>query len=404
MKPLSLFIAFLFSLAFYAQAQVNLVVNPSFEILIACPNSANQLDSADGWHKLLAGGGGTPDIFNICCTFPSVCGVPTQTMIHSSQYPHSGNGYSGMDVARSTELDNWREYIQTKLQKKLTANHIYCVTFYVSLAEISSAYITTLGAYLDNGNVSAPQPHGIASVMPQIYNITQPLMDSINWMKIEGSFTANGTEEYLTIGNFFTDNLSGIGVIGSPTYWTSYYYIDDVSVVEINLSAYAGNDTLVHNPGDSVFIGRPSEVGLDEDCIWFVDGIAIDTIAGLWVKPDSTTTYILEQTICGNVSHDTITVTVSGVGVDEYQNTNQWVKVYPNPSDGDITIQYKFLGTDKCEIVLYDVFGRKVYTQPLPSDATSVTLNAPSLPGGVYYYRATQAQKSIGKGKLVVIK
>jgi len=403
MKPLSLFIAFLFSLAFYAQAQVNLVVNPSFEDLIECPSGGNQIDSAKGWSTPIGGGGGNPDLFNVCCTDPFVCGVPLNSGNSSFQYPHSGNGYAGLDAILGSNLDNWREYIQSMLLKPLTQGNIYCVSFYVSLSDQSNAYIKPLGAYIDNGSISVIPPNGIAMVTPQVYNTTQVLNDKQVWIKIEGSFTALGNEQYITLGNFFTDANSDLVLIGAPTSWGSYYYIDDVSVIDASLPAFAGNDTLIH-PGDSVFIGRPSEVGLDEDCIWFVDGIPIDTIAGMWVKPDSTTTYILEQTICGNVSHDTITVTVSGVGVDEYQNSNQWVKVYPNPSDGDITIQYKFLGTDKCEFELYDVFGRKVYTHPLPSDATSFSLNGTFLSSGVYYYRATQGQKSIGKGKLVVIK
>ncbi len=403
MKPLSLFIALLFSLAFYAQAQVNLVVNPSFELLYSCPNSTNQIDSAIGWSTPIGGGGGNPDLYNFCCTDPTACGVPSQTQFHTFQYPHSGNGYAGTDVILSGAPDNFREYIQSKLSRKLIADIRYCVTFYCSLSDQSSAYITTLGSYLDDGSVSAPTLFGLAIVSPQIYNTAQPLRDTSNWMKIEGSFIATGIEEYITIGNFFTYNLSGIGIIGSPTSWWSYYYIDDVSVIDANLSPFAGKDTLIH-PGDSVFIGRQPEVGLDEDCIWFVDGIAIDTSAGLWVKPDSTTTYILEQTICGNVTHDTITVTVSGVGVDEYRWGRGLVKVYPNPSDGDITIQYKLMGTDKGEFELYDVFGRKVYAHPLPSDGISFILNGTYLSNGVYYYRVTQGQKSMGKGKVVVIK
>ncbi len=395
MKPLSLFIAFLFSLAFYAQAQVNLVVNPSFEELYGCPSGYAQIDSAIGWGTLINSGGGTPDLFHVCCTSPSVCGI-------ANQYPHSGQGFSGIQVLSGTTA-NYREYLQSKLVRKLNAGDRYCVTYFTSLWDSANAYIKPMGAYFDDGNVSAPIPMGLATVTPQVYNTLILLNDKVNWMKIEGSFIAHGNEQYITLGNFFPDSLSDIGIIGTPSSWWSYYCIDDVSVIDANLPAFAGNDTLIH-PGDSVFIGRQPEVGLDEDCIWFVDGIAIDTIAGLWVKPDSTTIYILEQTICGNVSHDTITVTVSGVGVDEYQNTNQWVKVYPNPSDGDITIQYKFLGTDKCEFELYDVFGRKVYAHPLPSDATSVTLNGTFLSSGVYYYRTTQGQKSIGKGKLVVIK
>ena len=310
-------------------AQINIVTNPSFEILSTCPSSIDQIDSAIGWNTPLSGGG-SPDLYNVCCTAPPLCGVPSQTNFHTFQYPHSGNEYAGIDVAICYYVDNWREYIQSKLRKKLSAGHIYCVTFYASLSDQGLAFIRPLGAYLDNGSITAPAPYGLATVTPQIYNTSQLLNDTVNWMKVEGSFTAIGTEEYITIGNFFSDSASNIGMFGTPSDWFSYYYIDDVSVIDANLPAFAGNDTLIY-PGDSIFIGRQPEVGLNEDCIWFINGLPKDTIAGMWVKPDSTTTYILEQTICGNVRWDTVTVSVSGVGIEDYFNEAAF-KIYPNPA------------------------------------------------------------------------
>ena len=37
--------------------QVNLVSNPSFEIIYSCPSGANQLDTAVGWSTPINGGG-----------------------------------------------------------------------------------------------------------------------------------------------------------------------------------------------------------------------------------------------------------------------------------------------------------------------------------------------------------
>jgi hypothetical protein len=338
MKRFYLSIIFLLSIINYSNGQVNYVFNPGFEILYSCPSGGSQIDTATGWSHLMAGGGGSPDLFHICCTYPPICGVPYQSGWNSFQNTHSGNGYAGIYVIKSTEPDNYRELIQSKLVRKLKAGTRYCVKYYSSLREGTSAYITTLGAYLDNGDIMAlswiglPYANSLMQpAIPQVYNATQPLNDSINWMKIEGSFVANGTEEYITVGNFFTDTPSGVVVMYQHTYWFSYYYIDDVSVIETSLPAYAGNDTIIHNVGDSVFIGRQPEVGLNEDCIWFVNGVPIDTIAGMWVKPDTTTTYVLQQDICGNVKYDTVTVTVSGVGIGEY-GWGRKIRVYPNPA------------------------------------------------------------------------
>ena len=155
MKPLSLFIALLFSLAFYVQAQVNLVVNPSFEDLYGCPTGFYQIDSAVGWHIPLAGGGGNPDLYNSCSPQSTNVGVPINNYNWSFQNPHSGNGYTGIDVIASFAIDSAREYIQSQLIKKLKSGSVYCVKFYATLIDNASASIKTLGAYLDDGSVYA---------------------------------------------------------------------------------------------------------------------------------------------------------------------------------------------------------------------------------------------------------
>ena len=200
-------------------------------------------------------------------------------------------------------------------------------------------------------------------------------------MKVEGSFVAAGTEEYITLGNFFPDSLSGIGFFGSPIYWIIYYYIDDVSVINTNLPAYAGNNTLIH-PGDSVFIGRQPEIGLNEDCIWFVNGLPIDTIAGMWVKPDSTTTYILEQTICGNVKWDTVTVIVSGVGIATYTNSSKGIMIYPNPATNMLNIESS---TKFSQLIVTDILGNVLIRQLVYNKAVSVDVS--ELSKGLYFVK-----------------
>ena len=380
-RNIALGVIFMITLNAISFAQINLVTNPSFEMIYSCPNGANEIDSAIGWSTPKNGGGGNPELFNSCCTNPFYCGVPLNYLNSSFQYPHSGNSYAGIDVIDYFYPDDFREYIQSKLKKKLSAGHLYCVKFYTSLLDFSTAYIKLLGAYLDNGSVSASTHLGLISVLPQVYNTLQPLNDTINWMKIEGSFIATGNEEYITLGNFFTDSISGLDFFGIPTHWHSYYYIDDVSVIDANLPAYAGNNTLIH-PGDSVFIGRQLEVGLNEDCIWYLNGLPIDTIAGLWVKPDSTTTYIVQQTICGNVKYDTVTVIVSGVGIEIYTNDSKGLVLYPNPASNLLNIEST---TKFSQLIISDVLGNVVIRQQVYNHAVSIDISG--LSKGLYFVK-----------------
>ena len=380
-RYLALSVIFMITLNVISFAQINLVSNPSFEMIYSCPNGANEIDSAIGWSTPKNGGGGNPELYNSCCTNPYWCGVPLNYHNSSFQYPHTGNSYAGIDVIESSRPDDGREYIQSKFKKKLSAGHTYCVKFYASLSDYSRAYIKLLGAYLDDGSVSAPSLFGLASVTPQIYNTLQPLTDTINWMKIEGSFIATGNEEYITLGNFFTDSVSGLGFFGTPTYWHSYYYIDDVSVIDASLPAYAGKDTLIHY-GDSIFIGRQPEVGLNEDCIWFVNGLPIDTIAGLWVKPDSTTTYVLMQTICSNVSYDTVTVSVYGTGIESYAKDGKGITLYPNPATNTLNIESI---TKFSQLLISDVLGNVVIKQQVNNHTVSVDVRG--LGKGLYFVK-----------------
>ncbi len=361
-------------------AQVNLVSNPSFEIITSCPNYYGQIDTALGWSTLKEGGGGSPDLFHVCCTNP-YCGVPQNSGNSCFQYPQSGNAYCGILVAACFQVDYHREYIQSKLIRSLMPGHIYCVSFYTNLTDGSNAYIKPLGAYFDDGSVSAPSFFGLAIAIPQVYNNIQQIDDTINWIKIEGSFVATGNEEYITLGNFFTDVACDIGFFGSPSFWYSLYNIDDVSVIDAGLPAFAGNDTVIY-PGDSVFIGRQPEIGLNEDCIWRIGELNIDTVAGMWVKPDSTTTYILQQTICGNVTYDTITVHVWYTGIEDYANS-KGITIFPNPASQTLTVSGK---TEITQLIITDMLGNVVIQQQPHEHAA--TIDVGNLAKGIYFLKA----------------
>ncbi len=379
-----------------AFAQVNLVKNPSFENIYHCPNGPGEIDSAVNWRTPVNGGGGSPELYSSCYTGVDI-GVPINNSHQSFQQPHFGNNYAGIDVISSYQINNWREYIQGDLIDTLITGKTYCVTFYASLLNFMGAFIKPLGVYLDNGAISAPAPHGLAPYTPQVYNTGQQLSDTLNWMKIEGSFTANGTERYITIGNFFTDAASDIGFVGTPAHWYSYYYIDDVSVIDFSTQAYAGRDSTIAL-GDSVFVGRPPEVGLNEDCIWYVNNVPIDTVAGMWVKPTVPTTYVLQQTICGTTTYDSIKVNIEGVGINELIMDN-YITISPNPFTSQTTISFSE-PQKNTTIKIMDVVGKEIKT--VLFSGKSLILEKGEMQSGVYFVQITDEKKNVVNKKVVV--
>lgn len=287
-----------------ANAQINLVPNPSFEDTLSCVITPpqfyakiwDQYQSCDYYNNIMH-----PHCFG------------SQTIPSNSigfQYPRTGNAYSGF-ATFANNASNYREWLQIKLSDSLIAGKTYCINFYYSCAENSKYATDKLGAYVSANGVNLTALSFI-QYNPQIFTPNGTTLNNMtSWNQVSGSFTATGGEKYITLGNFFDDLTTNKSTLSPPVASAySYYYIDDVSILLTDVAAFAGNDTTMC--GDSTYIGRPSEVGLNDDCIWYVLGNAtpIDTIAGLWVKPGSTTSYVLEQNICGTITYDTVTVTV----------------------------------------------------------------------------------------------
>ena len=286
-----------------------------------------------------------------------------------------------------------RDYIQGTLTSRLILGQMYCVSFYVVLEHLSAFSINHIGAYFDDGTIDTANFCSMPQTMhiPQVYE-TDIISDTLNWTKVQGVFTATGTERFITIGNFFdsahtnkipTNFYWAIGM--SNTYYT-WYLIDDVSVIPLNAAANAGIDRITSPTGDSVWVGDTTGY---LPCYWYANGVLIDSnIAGFKVHPDTTTHYVMVLDVCGNITTDTAVVWVSPTGVRGVGSGEQGllVVVYPNPAGNEINID----GAENCDIKIYNMFGEVVEQLPCnPSPKKTSTISIKDLPTGVYYIAIT---------------
>jgi gliding motility-associated-like protein len=231
---------FLFALPFgeswrgvvIAQPQ-NLVPNHSFEQYVNCPqtvapNSAFLSNHVENWFSA-SFGISSPDYFNRCNTNFMSAGIPLNYV--GEQEPSNGSAYAGIYVWTTS---GFREFVEIQLIHLLQANKTYYIELYVSFAEGISIACHTLGVYFSQNMLWCNGCYYF-SIIPQIENTKQiqALTDRENWMKISGTFIAQGGEKYLTIGNFRDTNNLELDTISSPLPWggnpsVSYYYIDDV--------------------------------------------------------------------------------------------------------------------------------------------------------------------------------
>ena len=288
------------------KAQPNLVPNWSFEDTISCYPS--MIDLSKYIKNWFSGSQGSPDYFR---ANSNSLNVPNN--VTGFQYPRTGSAYvGGFFFDSPTDPFTGREYVSVKLKDSLNVGKRYCISFYVSLADLQSATaIDSIGAYISHDSVYTT---GISSWLNVNESIASSdniyYTDTMNWKRVEGIHATVNNEKYITIGNFNDNAHTDYFQIVPPNY-TSYYYIDDVSVVEIN-SANAGKDTVICT--NQVHLTLGSSPTWDASYNWYAlngSGTAsIDSvnIAQPHVQPTQTTTYVLQKTQCSSITYDTITV------------------------------------------------------------------------------------------------
>ncbi len=238
-------------LVFQGLAQ-NLVPNGSFEEKPYCPSSYNMqtLKTVKFWKQPNSA---TPDHFHTCAS--GKAGVPDN--IVGSQAPLDGEAYIGLVTYTSTKK-NYREYLQAKLNRKLSAGETICVEFWVSCAD-KAIYVTDgLGVQFSKTALHT-RNQGLIDGRPQVANPKLHILDNADsWIKLSDTFIATGGEEYITIGNFLPDPLiskllrTDVEGMADASDW-AYVYVDDLVVKSVQSRSECSclNDQIraeVHDP------------------------------------------------------------------------------------------------------------------------------------------------------------
>lgn len=95
--------------------------------------------------------------------------------------------------------------------------------------------------------------------------------------------------------------------------------------------------------------------------------------------------------------------TVCTVGMDEITKDDSYIKVFPNPNNGNFTLYYH-LTSSKSTLQLVDVTGRAVYNQNLNGFEGTEYINVSDISTGVYFWQVVSENNIVLKGKIVVVK
>jgi hypothetical protein len=385
-----------------ANAQVNLVPDGSFEDTTFNGMSFSGEGSLNKWHSP------SNEMFITWWSLMSTnrvmdilaYGLPQNQYFY--QYPKYGFNSLGLVVLNKEPLPHTnlieRSVIRSKLNSKLIAGKQYCATVYVNAWEYFGTYWTNgLGLYFDNGQLDTMITihHDSSGYFPGAVPQVQCnflINDTANWMKVQGSFIANGTEEYVTITNFQKDSNTwavpnGFQVNGNG----QDISIDNVSLIPIDIQNWL--QPIYYNPAqDSVW------VGLDKfdyaDGKWYNANMQyITTGPGFWVYPpyEGGKKFIHEIDVCGVMRYDTTEMILAPLSNQQLSINNAQLKVFPNPASNILTISVNNLGNQP--VVITNTFGQIVYYKNLQQPTTNIDIS--HWTSGVYFVRYAGVVKKL---------
>lgn len=242
-----LYLVIICFLSLNSLAQDNLVPNYSFEEKDTCPITNGAIFLAEPWTSVYDG----VSYFHEC----GANGFTTPGNKYGWENPRTGQAYIGFSVWVIHPAYE-SQFAGVELESPLIAGKKYNVDFYISMVDSNWYAIKNIGVYFSQSQPPA-NINTLLNYEPQVkYTGTDFLDNKEGWTKIEGSFFADGGEQFITIGNFDghdnTDTLfvSGGGEPppGLPDYWKgSGYYIDDVSVTLDTTIGIEENERITFN-------------------------------------------------------------------------------------------------------------------------------------------------------------
>jgi len=202
----------LLSTAFALSAQKNLVPNGGFE---AHKNKRNtNISNAAPWKGIA-----------------SVDYYLQSLKLDTSRYhgPHSGDASVGLRFQLK-----YKEYLYVKLIEPLKAGKTYHYETWFRLLSISTMGLKHFGVFFSRKPfVFSDKIDSTNSLY--MYN-PKGLINNYNWIKLEGEYTAQGGERYITIGNFVKKTKHDMYRLNRKKLFSyfheAYYFVDDVLLTE----------------------------------------------------------------------------------------------------------------------------------------------------------------------------
>ena len=217
LKTILFLAVLLFSVSAFSQPKQgkNLIPNPSFEVR---KGKGSDIKTAIPWK-----GVGTVDYYM----------KPDKRDLSQYKGAKTGTSYAGLRFQA-----DYKEYMHVKLSETLEKGEVYQFKMYIRLLEAENVTVTIkqLGAFFSETEFKIGMEFNEEGLVDTTYN--KGISGTLNWILIQGDYTARGNEKYMIIGNFRTkmkDDFVKKNKWSLFAFQEAYYYIDDLSLAKKNV-------------------------------------------------------------------------------------------------------------------------------------------------------------------------
>jgi outer membrane protein OmpA-like peptidoglycan-associated protein len=283
--------------------------------------------------------------------------IPTND--YGTQEPAAGLCYAGFR-AYSKDPRMQRSYLEVKLPQMLDRDVMYCVSFDISLADLSRYAVNDIGVVLSDRKVEQPNL-GDMILQPDVQQKTNKVFQyTEGWEKFCGTFVGTGQEEYIVIGCFGSRSDMTIEKVKRPVGLTgpqlshAYYFIDNVEIIEIQAKSQCVCSAVEERDMDLVYGSSSVQ---DED---MTDAGKINSSAIYYAFLKRTPTGSGKQTVAEIA---TILKANPGMKINIVGHCDE-----DEASEGKINARYKMIGKNRG-----DQIRRMLETAGVPASQFSVS-------------------------------
>jgi len=287
MKKYFLFAGMLTTSMMFAQTGENLVENGSFESITGKgPKKLGGLEAAAGW---ISATGAKADLFLKDKKLPE---IDPEKNIYGSEVAQDGEIFAGVMVYTQGNKQP-RSYMTSKLREPLKKGQSYCVKFYVSLGDNSKFATNNIAAHFSKKDISITDKKSIID-KPHVRDVNNRVFSgTFSWERVCGTYIADGTEKYISIGNFNMTEETKVEKIKkdpsnkNPQIGGAYYFIDNITVqlLEDDERCDCGSDeyvelgsSVIYSKSDFIKDNMTLEEKLNASTVYF--GFGRDMITG----------------------------------------------------------------------------------------------------------------------------